>query len=174
MALLAGPSAEGHWCGAVGFPDFGAEAAAGYGVALDRLVLVPDPGADWPAAVGALLDVLPMVLVRPPSPVRPSEAARLGSRLRERSGVLLVMGPWPQSEGTLGVVGSHWEGLGQGHGHLWQHRVELALTQRGHTRTARADLAAPGLVPRSPWSGGAFRGGTPSPAAPQPRAGGAR
>jgi len=33
--LLAPPSREGHWCGVVGMPDFGAEAAAHAGVALD-------------------------------------------------------------------------------------------------------------------------------------------
>ncbi|WP_433874622.1 hypothetical protein [Sinomonas atrocyanea] len=150
MALLAGSSAEGHWCGAVGFPDFGAEAAASFGVDLDRLVLVPDPGAEWLTAVGALVDVLPVVLARPGGPVRPAEASRLGSRLRERSGVLLVMGPWPQSEGALEARASSWEGLGQGHGHLRRHRVELALSQRGRTRTAAVDLASPqaGGLPR--------------------------
>ncbi|GAB3281526.1 hypothetical protein GCM10027449_22630 [Sinomonas notoginsengisoli] len=146
MALLAGPSAEGQWCGVAGIQDFGAEAAAGFGIDLDRLVLVPDPGPDWPASVGALVDVLPLVLVRPPATVTSSVASRLGSRLRERGGVLLVLGPWPQSEGMLTARGSSWEGLGRGHGHLARHRVELGLSQRGRTRTATVDLAAPGAL----------------------------
>ena len=41
MALLAGPSAAGEWSAVVGIPDFGLEAAAGYGVDLDRTVVVP-------------------------------------------------------------------------------------------------------------------------------------
>lgn len=143
MALLAASSVEGQWCGVAGIPDFGAEAAAGFGIDLDRLVLVPDPGADWPATVGALVDVLPLVLVRPPSPVRPSEASRLGSRLRERAGVLLVLGQWPQSEATLSLTGSSWEGLGRGHGHLARHLVELRANHRGRLRTATVDLASP-------------------------------
>lgn len=144
MALLAGPSAEGQWCGAAGVQNFGAEAAAGFGVDLDRFVLVPDPGDDWPAAIGALVDVLPLVLVRPSGTVRPGDASRLGSRLRERGGVLLVLGPWPQSEGRLAASASSWEGLGHGHGHLSRHRVRLELSQRGRTRTGTVELSSAG------------------------------
>ncbi|SEB73750.1 hypothetical protein [Arthrobacter woluwensis] len=142
MALLAGPSANGQWCGAAGIPDFGAEAAAGFGVALERFVLVPDTGPEWVPVISTLADVLPVLLVRPPGKVSPGDAARLASRLRERGGTLLVLGPWPQSEGLLRVRGSHWEGLGDGHGHLRRHRVELELQHRGRTRTASLDLAA--------------------------------
>lgn len=142
MALLAGPSANGQWCGAAGIPAFGAEAAAGFGVALERFVLVPDTGPDWVPVVSTLADVLPVLLARPAGRVSPGDAARLGSRLRERGGTLLVLGSWPQSEGSLRVRGSRWEGLGEGHGHLRRHRVELELHQRGRTRTAMLDLAA--------------------------------
>ena len=47
LALLAGPSAAGGWCGVVGVGDFGVEAAQALGVDLDRTVLVPDPGDQW-------------------------------------------------------------------------------------------------------------------------------
>src|ERR1700712_2864889 len=43
MALLAGPSAAGSWCAVVGIPEFGVEAAQGFGIDLERLVLVPRP-----------------------------------------------------------------------------------------------------------------------------------
>jgi|GEM_PF-148570 len=142
MALLAGPSANGQWCGAAGIPGFGAEAAAGFGVALERFVLVPDTGPDWLPVISTLADVLPVLLVRPSARVTPGDAARLASRLRERGGTLLVLGPWPQSEGLLRVRGSRWEGLGDGHGHLRRHRVELELQHRGRTSTAVLDLAA--------------------------------
>lgn len=157
MALLAGASAEGQWCGAAGVQDFGAEAAAGFGVDLDRFVLVPDPGDDWTAAVGALIEALPLVLVRPSGTVRPGDASRLGSRLRERAGVLLILGPWPQSEGRLTASGSSWEGLGHGHGHLARHRVRLELSQRGRTRT--------GTVEFGPTSGAGLSGTTALPGA---------
>jgi hypothetical protein len=146
MALLAGPSSHGEWCGVAGIPDFGAEAAAGFGVALERLVLVPDLGAQWPPVVSALADVLPLVLVQVPSRIAPGDAARLGSRLRERGGTLLVRGSWPQSEGSLRLRAASWEGLGEGFGHLRRHRVELEVTQRGRTRAALVDLTAPGVA----------------------------
>ncbi|MDQ4501742.1 hypothetical protein [Sinomonas sp. ASV322] len=146
MALLAGASSEGQWCGAVGFPDFGAEAAAGFGIALDRLVLVPDPGEHWFPVVAALADVLPLLLAQGPGRVAPGEAAKLGSRLRERAGTLLVLGPWPQSEAVLRMRGTSWEGLGEGYGHLSRHRVDLELTQRGLARSAVVDLSAPDVV----------------------------
>ena len=41
MALLAGPSSAGEWSAVVGMPDFGLEAAAAYGLDLDRTVVVP-------------------------------------------------------------------------------------------------------------------------------------
>ena len=76
LALLQGASAAGAWCAVVGMPDLGIEAAAGLGVDLERLVLVPHPGDRWLAVVPALIDVVSIVLVRPPAPaLRPSPAA---------------------------------------------------------------------------------------------------
>ena len=93
MLLMAGPSAAGGWCAAIGVPDFGIEAAAGFGVDLDRLVLVPEPGESWLAVAAQVADVLPVVLLRPPSRAAAGEAARLASRLRQRGSTLLVLGP---------------------------------------------------------------------------------
>lgn len=146
MALLAGPSRDGAWCGVAGLPDFGVEAAAGFGIALDRLVLVPDPGASWSPVIAAMADVLSVVLARAPERVAPAEAARLGARLRERSAVLLVLGPWPQSEAVLHVNGYEWAGLGQGHGHLAKQELELEVALRGSSRRASVDLADSGPV----------------------------
>jgi hypothetical protein len=65
LALLAGPSQEGAWCAVVGLPALGLVAAAEIGVALERLALVPDPGPDWAAVAGALLDAVDVVVVAP-------------------------------------------------------------------------------------------------------------
>ncbi|WKK71268.1 hypothetical protein Q0F99_17650 [Rathayibacter oskolensis] len=62
MGLLAGPSAEGAWCGVVGVPEFGAEAAAGIGIDLERLVLEPSPAEHWLTVTAALVDVLTVIL----------------------------------------------------------------------------------------------------------------
>ncbi|MCM6764534.1 hypothetical protein NB037_19155, partial [Rathayibacter sp. ZW T2_19] len=82
MGLLAGPSAEGAWCGVVGVPEFGAEAAAGIGIDLERLVLVPSPAEHWLTVTAALVDVLTVVLTRPPASVSSADVSRPGARLR--------------------------------------------------------------------------------------------
>ena len=66
MALLAAPSAAGSWCGVVGVPEFGVEAAKGFGIDLDRLVLIPHPGEHWLAVTAAIADVMGVVATRPP------------------------------------------------------------------------------------------------------------
>lgn len=145
MALLAGPSAAGAWCGVVGLPGFGAEAAAALGVDLDRVVLVPDPGSGWRSVVGALIDALTVVVVAPPTEVSGAEASRLGARLRQREAVLVVCGPWPQCEVRLSVSDSSWVGLGAGHGHLGGRQVTVLAQGRGTAvRPRRSRLWLPG------------------------------
>jgi hypothetical protein len=137
MALMAGPSAEGTWCGVVGLPSFGAEAARGLGVDLERLVLVPDPGHDWLNVVAALVDALTVVVVRPPGEVTPGEASRLAARLRTRGAMLIASGSWPGSEARLEVESSTWTGLGDGEGLLTARQATVAVTGRraaGHRR----------------------------------------
>jgi len=43
-ALVAGPSQAGEWVAFVGVSDLGLEAAAQFGIDLDRTVVVPRPG----------------------------------------------------------------------------------------------------------------------------------
>ncbi|WP_344221797.1 hypothetical protein [Kribbella sancticallisti] len=131
MAMMAGPSAEGAWCGVVGMPSFGAEAARGLGVDLDRLVLVPDPDREWLSVVAALVDALTVVVVRPPGEVTPGEASRLSARLRTRGAMLIAVGSWPGSEARLEVQGNSWTGLGTGDGYLTGRRATVAVTGRG-------------------------------------------
>jgi hypothetical protein len=131
MAMMAGPSAEGAWCGVVGLPSFGAEAARGLGVDLERLVLVPDPERDWLSVVAALVDALTVVVVRPPGEVTPGEASRLAARLRSRGAMLIAVGSWPGSEARLEVQGNIWTGLGSGKGCLTGRQATVAVTGRG-------------------------------------------
>jgi hypothetical protein len=131
MAMMAGPSAEGAWCGVVGMPSFGAEAARGLGVDLDRLVLVPEPERDWLSVVAALVDALTVVVVRPPGEVTPGEASRLSARLRTRGAMLIAVGSWPGSEARLEVQANTWTGLGEGEGYLTGRQATIAVTGRG-------------------------------------------
>jgi hypothetical protein len=144
MAMVAGPSMAGAWCGVVGLPGFGAEAAAGFGIDLDRLVLVPDPGQQWMGTVGALVDVLAVVVVGQSGSVGDAEASRLAVRLRHQGGVLIVCGPWPQCDARLRADESSWLGLGSGHGHLAARTVTVTAQGRGTAvRPRRARLWLP-------------------------------
>jgi hypothetical protein len=145
MALLAGPSASGRWVAVAGIPEFGVEAAARFGIALERLVLVPDPGRQWLTVVAALADVIPVVAVRPAGRVSPAESSRLQARLRQRGTTLLVAGEWPGSDARLGVEESEWQGLERGHGHLAEREVVVSVAGRGEfVRSARSRLRLPG------------------------------
>jgi hypothetical protein len=141
--LLAPPSLVGHWCGVVGMPDFGAEAAAHAGVCLDRLALVPDPAEQWLAITAALVEALPVVAVRPTGRVGEGEASKLMSRVRDREAVLLVDGAWPRSEAHLVVSNAHWSGVGLGYGHLTTREVTVTVRSRRSPQPRTARLVLP-------------------------------
>lgn len=143
LALLAQPSQSGSWCGVVGVPRLGAEAAEGLGVDLSRLVLIPDPGARWLAVTATIAEVLPVVAVRPAGRAPDGEVARLAARLRDRGAVLLVQGPWPQAEAVLEVGDPVWEGVGRGHGYLSAREVTLTSSSRRWPRSRRARVLLP-------------------------------
>ncbi|HUQ39293.1 MAG TPA: hypothetical protein VM030_04000 [Acidimicrobiales bacterium] len=132
LALAAGPSAADSWTAAVGMADVGIVAASELGVDLDRLALVPDPGSEWAAVVAAVLDGIDVVLARPPAHLRPADARRLVARARDRGGVLIVVGAWPEgADLRLTVTGREWAGLGDGHGHLGRRRLTVEIGGRG-------------------------------------------
>jgi membrane protein implicated in regulation of membrane protease activity len=138
LALLVGASAAGAWCGAVGVPDIGVEAAARFGIELDRFVLVPHPRNQWLTVIAAMTDVLKVVVTRPSVRVRAGDVSRLVARLRQRGSTLIVLGPWPQSEARLRVVDSTWRGVGHGHGYLAARQITVSVTGRmiaGRPRT---------------------------------------
>jgi hypothetical protein len=139
LALLAQPSRAGSWVAVVGVRDFGVEAAAELGVDLSRTVLVPDPGDLWLEATAALIDVVTMVVLRPPAEVSARSAGRIGARLRKRSSVLVSWGSWPGSEARLSVEASSWTGLDHGHGRLGRRRIVVAVS-RGSAPAQRVEL----------------------------------
>jgi hypothetical protein len=146
LALMAGPSRSGSWCAVVGVTDFGAEAAHALGVDLDRTVLVPEPGDQWLEVTGALVDVVSVVVVRPPGRVPERVAEKLGARLRKRSAVLVAQertpGDWPRCEVRLTTRAPAWSGIGEGHGHLRARRL-LVEAQRGTAPPRRGALWFP-------------------------------
>lgn len=142
-SLLAGPSRAGLWCGAIGLPEFGVEAAEQAGVDLRRLVLIPNPGDRWFNATAAVAEVMPVVAVRPPTRVREGDAARLASRLRTSGTALLVVGAWPRAEATLSAAAPHWSGLGSGHGYLAGRDVVVTVSSKRTPIPRQVRLALP-------------------------------
>jgi hypothetical protein len=141
LALLAEASAGGAWCALVGMPQVGVVAAAEAGLALERLVLVPDPGAEWSTVCAALLDGVDIVIPGMSGPIPTTLASRLTARARQRGGVLMPIGSWPGADLTLDVVSRAWYGLGQGEGRLRRCRIEVLASGRGAaTRPRRVHL----------------------------------
>jgi hypothetical protein len=140
LALAAGASAAGAWCGIAGLPEAGMVAAAGLGLDAGRTLLVPDPGPAWPEVTASLLDGCELVLLRPPKQATAQARKRLEATLRRGRGVLLVAGEWPGAQVRLQVVTRRWTGLGDGHGRL-----------RACCAEVRADGRGAGSVPRTRW-----------------------
>lgn len=139
LALAAGASQAGEWVGFAGWSDFGVEAAAGLGIELSRTVLVPDLGEHWLEVTAALVDVLRVVVIRPPFAVDARAAEVLESRLRTRSAALVVWGQWPRCEARLSLEHSRWSGPQDGAGWLGERSVSVVV-RRGERVTQRADL----------------------------------
>lgn len=144
LALAAGASQAGEWVGFAGCADFGVEAAAELGIELSRTVLVPDPGEHWLEVTAALVDVLRVVVLRPPATVDERTAGILDSRLRTRSSVLVVHGHWPRVEARVSVEESVWSGPTSGAGQLQERRARVVV-RRGARPPQRADLTWPGV-----------------------------
>jgi hypothetical protein len=147
LAVLAGPSAAGSWAAVVGVPSLGLAAAAGYGVALERLVVVaPPPAQAWGTVVATLADAFDVVLVRCARPPRSADVRRLTARARERGSVLVVLGEWEGADVRLSIAAADWVGLGEGDGHLRGRRVVVAATgRRGAARPRQATLWLPSV-----------------------------
>jgi hypothetical protein len=140
LALLAGASAAGAWCGIAGIPEAGVLAAAALGLDVDRTLLVPDPGPAWPQVVASLFDGCELVLLRPPGAASAQVRRHLEATLRRGRGALLVAGDWPGAQVRLRVVAQRWTGLGEGHGRLRACCAEVMTEGRGEA-----------AVPRTRW-----------------------
>jgi len=138
----------GCWSAIIGLPDLGPEAAAGCGIPLEHLALIPDPGEAWLEVTGALLDSLDIVVLYPPRRATPTDARRLMSRARQRQSVLVIVGSgWPDSPDViLEATDSQWEGLSVGHGSLRHNEVTVRTSGRrlhGPAKTARINPYLP-------------------------------
>ncbi len=156
LALLAEASAAGAWVAVVGMPGVGVLAAHQLGLALDRVVLVPDPGPDCPRVVAALVDGVDAVVVGDVA-LADADRRRLSSRARERSAVLVTTSPWPGASVVLTVERTRWSGVGRGDGRLRDRVLSVSRVGRGaaargwrgevHLGAGRADVVRPTGAP---------------------------
>lgn len=144
LALLAEALRAGLWCAAVGAPELGGAALAGLlgepavrEGALQRLLVVAEPGERWAEAAAVLADGVDLLLVSPPGTVSAQVARRLDARLRQgvadsarHRAALLVLGAWPSARTVLRVRRLGWSGLGEGTGHLAGGRAEITAEDR--------------------------------------------
>ncbi len=131
LALIAGASAAGVWCGVAGVPELGVAAAAGMGAEPARMMLVPDPGPHWPQVVASMLEACEIVVVRPPDRPLAQARRRLEGVLRRGGGVLIAAGEWEGAPVRLRVAQRCWAGIGHGHGSLRACRAEVVAEGRG-------------------------------------------
>jgi hypothetical protein len=135
LALLAEATRAGSWAAVTALPELGLAAAAELGVDLERIALVPHPGAELTGVLSALVDGFDLVVLGPVK-VERQLARRLAGRVRTRGTVLLTVGPWPGADLELRVSGRRWHGLTQdGYGHL--RAREVVATSRGRGAAAR-------------------------------------
>lgn len=161
LALLAKASGSGAWIGVVGRPDLGIVAAAEAGLRLERLALVPHPGADLVAVTTALLDGLDVVAVAGAAAVRAADRQRLAARARQRGAVLVALGGWPGADVALTCTDIRWVGLGAGVGRLRTRRLWVQARGRGLGPAGReVELLLPGPDGRVA-SPGSARGASP-------------
>jgi hypothetical protein len=145
LALAAGPAQVGGWTAVIGLPALGLQAAAEFGVALARLVLVASPEPrQWATVVATALDGFDVVLLRVPRGIRLGEVRRLQARARQRGAVLVVLGSADRLEADLVLRAGApcWEGMGAGHGHLRARQVTVEVAGR-RARAARHSVWLP-------------------------------
>ncbi|MEU0796286.1 hypothetical protein ABZ342_40020 [Amycolatopsis sp. NPDC005961] len=146
-ALLAAATRDGSWAAVTALPELGLAAAAELGVDLERIALVPHPGAELTGVLSALVDGFDVVVLGPVA-VQPQLARRLAGRVRNRGTVLLKVGPWPGADLELRVSGRRWHGLTpDGHGHLRTREVTATSYGRGSAArpsSVRLQLPGPG------------------------------
>lgn len=138
LALAAGACADGAWCAIAGVPAVGVRAAADAGLDPGRLVLIAEPGRNWPQVVASLLDGFDIVLLRlaeePPAQLR----RKLEAAARRYGSVLLVAGDWPGAQTRLVVADAEWIGIGTGHGRLQARRARVVASGRGAAERPRS------------------------------------
>lgn len=150
LALVAGVDAvaAGSWLAAVSMPWLGVDAAAGLGLACERLVRVDVAEAGrWVDVVAAALDGFEIVVTVPPAQLTEAVWRKVQSRMRSKDAVLVTVGDHPVAAGdvVLHTARPEWT-WARGGDHLRARRVDVEVSGRRvpRPRSACLWLPAPG------------------------------
>jgi len=150
---LAAALSPGRWCVVVGLRELAPLGVLESGIDPGRCAFVEVGDGDRVAEViAALVVAIDVVVVDARLTVRPAEVRRLGARVRERGGVVVVVHPdgghvgasW-SGDLAMTVRAGTWDGPGRGDGHLRSRSMMVDVTGRGRAaRSRRRELSLPG------------------------------
>lgn len=144
LLALVGTAAPLGWHAAVALPDLHWAAGEPYGLRLEQLLQVDDPGARWPEVVATLIPDVSTILLGPVPRPEPRVTKRLDALLRRHGTVLISTGLWPGSALRITCSEPQWHGLADGHGLLAGRETTITVTGRGAiTRMRSARLWLP-------------------------------
>ena len=138
LSMVAAVTAGGGFAALVGMPRASLLAAAEMGATLDRVAVIPDPGADPLEVAAVLMDGMDLVVLDMTGrAVPPARARSLTARARHKGCTLLVTGTdWQGASVRLDARVRGYEltgGCVSGYGRVGQ--VRLALRARGRCAT---------------------------------------
>lgn len=160
LALLAASQHAGDWLAVVGMPALGLLAAADAGIALDRLIVVPDVAGRGAETVAALLDGMAYVVAGPATGLTAADRRRLTARARERGSGIVATAEWEHAALRLHAT-PRWSGVDVGAGYLKRCELDVDRQARGRPERWTLTLPMPRLDPFNPAHPGTARRAIP-------------
>ncbi|RNE49055.1 hypothetical protein [Corynebacterium alimapuense] len=151
VELIAHATSGGGRVGIVGWPELSLAGVIEHG-RLDRVVVIPDPGADRLGTLGVLVEGLDLVIAYWSSPVAlsPVHIRPLLGKLRGGLAALVIVGATvsaPAVRITASVSSYH--GIGAGVGRIHGIEITVGVTERGHRPGTATVLVGRGPQPRA-------------------------
>ena len=142
LALLAASQRKDDWLAVVGMPELGLLAAVDAGIAIERLIVVPDVAGRGPEVLAALLDGFTYVVAGPAAGLTPADRRRLTARARDRGSGIVATGEWEHAALRLHAT-ARWSGVDDGAGYLRRCELDVDLQARGRPQRWTLTLPTP-------------------------------